>query len=486
MTLPGLPGVVIGRGPEVAWALTNVMLDDHDLFLEEFDESGQNVRRGAGWSPVSRRTERLRVRGGEPVEIELAETDVGPLLPAEPERGLPARSLLWAMHRPSDPLSAFLALARAARVEEVPEAIGGYVSPAQNLVAADRSGGLLYTILGRLPDRRKGDGRLPAPGWDPAYGWKGLAEASRNPRVFSPKEDLLITANHDLRPAGARWSADFDLPARAGSLGALLRDESTPWSASALATVQSDVGYLYAKEIVERIAPSASSEAAVRAVAALGRWDGRVEARGTSALFMLFERELVRAAMGDEIDLERISSKDDYTWALALVRGELSEAWFDDVTTPEAEWRTDIVDRALARAWEAGVARWGEDVRDWAWGDLHTLELRHPMGALPLLGRVANRGPFPVPGSGATVNAMGGRWRGDRRPVTYGASMRWIADLADPDGSLAIIPGGQAGHPFDPHFDDQLPLWLSGRLHAVPWSEEAIRAATVSTLWLER
>jgi penicillin amidase len=64
--------------------------------------------------------------------------------------------------------------------------------------------------------------------------------------------------------------------------------------------------------------------------------------------------------------------------------------------------------------------------------------------------------------------------------------MRWIADLGDPDGSLAVIPGGQAGHPFDPHFDDQLKLYLAGRLHEVRWTEEAIRAATVSTLWLER
>lgn len=498
MTLPGLPAVVIGRGPEVAWALTNVMLDDHDVFFERLDAEGANVARGTGWSPVTRRTERLRVRNGEAVEIELAETDIGPLLSAEPEHGLPPRSLAWTMHQPADPLSAFLHLARAGRVEEIPAGIVGYVSPAQNLVAADRAGGLLYTVLGRLPARGRGDGRLPSPGWDPAYRWRGVAEAAANPNVLSPKDDRLITANNDLRPPGSGFSADFDLAARADRIGVLLgapaggllgdaaAERRAGWSPGALAAVQADVLYAYAGEMVETLAVSATSETAARAAAVLRSWDGRMEVHGPGALFALFERELVSAALGDELDLERVSVKDGYTWARELLDGELSPEWFDDVRTPEVEGRDEIVDAALARAWAVGAARWGEEARNWAWGELHTLELRHPLGALPLLGRLANRGPFPMPGSGATVAAFGGRWRGETRPVTYGPSMRWVADLGNPDASLAVIPGGQAGHPFDPHYDDQLALYLSGRLHEVQWTEEAIRAATVSTLWLER
>jgi penicillin G amidase len=498
MTLPGMPAVVIGRGAEVAWALTNVMLDDHDVFFERLDAEGANVARGAGWSPVTRRTERLRVRNGDAVEIELAATDIGPLLPAEPEHGLPPRSLAWTMYQPADPLSAFLHLARAGRVEEVPAGIAGYVSPAQNLVVADRAGGLLYTVLGRLPARGRGDGRLPSPGWDPAYRWRGLAEVAANPRVLSPPDDRLITANNDLRPPGSSFSADFDLAARADRIGRLLSapaggpmdaaaaERRAGWSPSALAAVQADVRYAYAGEIVETLAVSATSETAARAAAELRNWDGRMEVRGRSALFALFERELVSAALGDELDLDRVSVKDGYTWARGLLDGELSPDWFDDVRTPEVEDRDEIVDAALRRAWAMGVARWGEETRNWAWGELHTLELRHPLGALPLLGKLANRGPYPMPGSGATVAAFGGRWKAGVLPVTYGPSMRWIADLGDPDASLAVIPGGQAGHPFDPHYDDQIALYLSGRLHEVQWTEEAIRAATVSTLWLER
>jgi penicillin G amidase len=111
--------------------------------------------------------------------------------------------------------------------------------------------------------------------------------------------------------------------------------------------------------------------------------------------------------------------------------------------------------------------------------------LDHPLGGLPLVGRLLNRGPFAVPGSATTILAFGGPWRGDAVDVTYGPSMRFATDAADPESTLAILPGGQSGHPFDPHYDDQLADFLAGRARPVAWSESGIARATVSTLRLE-
>ena len=169
---------------------------------------------------------------------------------------------------------------------------------------------------------------------------------------------------------------------------------------------------------------------------------------------------------------------------LRLLRGEMSEAWFDNVTTPEAEGREAVLAAALAAAYRDAVTRWGDDVAAWSYGEIHTLELRHPLGTLPLLGSWLNRGPIPMPGSATTVAAFGGRWAGDRQFVAYGPSMRWVSDVARGDGTVAVLPSGQSGHPADRHYDDQLPLYLAGRLRPVHWSEEAIDANTVSRLTL--
>ncbi len=485
MTFAGMPGVVIGRGESVAWALTNLMLDDHDLFFEETAADGRRVRRGDGWAPVAVERESVRVRGGDPVEVEVATTDRGPLLPADPERGLPPRSIAWTAYHPGDPLAAFLALARAETVDEIVAVIGGYVCPAQNLVAADRHGGLLYAALGRLPARRRGDGRLPAPARDPSYGWDGLVPVDDNPRILRPAADLLVTANNDTRPEGYALplTGDFDLESRAERIRQLL--EGRPrWERKGLGRVQTDVVSPYALAVVRGAAGNYPGDAGM-AWAALTAWDGSMERRGPAALFALFERRLTEAVFGDELDLERASGMSRRSWLERILAGGMSPVWFDDVATPEVEERAAIVERALADAWRAGAERWGPDVGRWAYGDLHRLRLRHPLGLLPLFGRLVDRGPFPLPGSATTVTAFGGPWRGDELPVTYGPSMRWVTAAGAGDGTLAVLPGGQAGHPFDPHYDDQLELYLEGRLREVAWSEEAIRDATVSTLRLE-
>jgi penicillin amidase len=162
----------------------------------------------------------------------------------------------------------------------------------------------------------------------------------------------------------------------------------------------------------------------------------------------------------------------------------MAPAWFDDVSTPAVETPAETVDAALAAAWDEALVRWGDDPAGWRYGELHTLLLDHPMGGVPLVGRLFRRGPLPMPGSATTVNAFGGEWREGTLAVTYGPSMRWTTDLADPDATLAVLPAGQAGHPRDPHYDDQLPLYRAGELRPFPWSRDAVAAAAVSRLVL--
>ena len=69
--------------------------------------------------------------------------------------------------------------------------------------------------------------------------------------------------------------------------------------------------------------------------------------------------------------------------------------------------------------------------------------------------------------------------------ISYGPSMRFVTDAADPTATVAVIPAGVAGHPADPHYTDQLALFLAGETIPMPWTREAVEKATVSTLLLE-
>jgi penicillin amidase len=483
MTIPGLPGVVIGRNGHLAWALTNTMLDDHDLFLEEVDDSGTRVRRGEGWVEITTEMVEIPIKGEAPHPLTLRSTDHGPLL--EAQDGLPARSLAWTAYLPADPLGGFLGLARATTTEAAQAAVASYAVPSQNLVVAAADGPLRYVMLGRAPQRRTDDGRLALPAADPAHGWDGLAPVADNLVIVDPDEDLLITANHDVRPEGWEGTliADFDTSHRAERIHQRLTVRHD-WRPEDFAAVLDDVVSLYALDIVEALAGEYEGEAA-EAFALLSRWDGAMEATGPAALFALFERELRQRAFGDEARHHGLAPFDSRDRILGLLQGQLDPAWFDDVTTEGVEDRATLIAAALQTAWQQAETRWGKDPTTWSYGDLHPLHLRHPLGGVPLLGRFYNRGPWPQPGSATTVAAFGGGWRGEQAPVHYGPSMRWVTDAADADQTLAVLPGGQSGHPFDPHYDDQLPLYRSGQLRAVAWTPEAVEAATLKTLTLQ-
>lgn len=100
----------------------------------------------------------------------------------------------------------------------------------------------------------------------------------------------------------------------------------------------------------------------------------------------------------------------------------------------------------------------GKNLNRWRWGDLHTITFRNltlgESGIAPVE-KIFNRGPFPVAGGSAIVNAT--EWDATSSfAVTWLPSMRMIVDLAKLENSLTINSTGQSGHAFHPHYDDMI------------------------------
>jgi penicillin amidase len=173
-----------------------------------------------------------------------------------------------------------------------------------------------------------------------------------------------------------------------------------------------------------------------------------------------------------------------------------------DGWTPHADWRA-----LLATALDAAGAWWSGDAEDEQRSDsrsrqrtspgraaraasstlgerieerlvprrrYHRLRLRHPLGGVPGLARVANRGPFPVPGDPDTVWQTSQFNNPTNDHAMVGPSHRHVVDLADVDRSVAVLCGGQSGHPASPHYADQVSLWRRGEVRPAPFTRPAI------------
>jgi penicillin amidase len=158
---------------------------------------------------------------------------------------------------------------------------------------------------------------------------------------------------------------------------------------------------------------------------------------------------------------------------------EQPAGWF-----PEG-WEEEVR-RALRSAVERLSGRFGTDPAGWAWGRVRPLTFRHPVSERRPLGRVFNLGPYPWGGDTNTVSpAVVDPADPTANPDGAVASLRVAIDVGEWELSRFVLPGGQSGNPFSPHYADQMPLWLKGDALPIAWSPEAVKRATRHTLVLD-
>jgi penicillin amidase len=187
-----------------------------------------------------------------------------------------------------------------------------------------------------------------------------------------------------------------------------------------------------------------------------------------AALFHLFYQELLRRSFRPPLERAAPGLFARYFGTLHLAVPAADSALFATDGGWPLAGGCPGVERCLAAAWDEAARRLGPDPRGWRWGTLHRLTLYHALGRgagwVPrLLNRLfgLNRGPFPVPGDGMTVNLAAFSLVAPFE-VAAGPSLRQIVDLADPEASRWILPGGASGDPRSPHYADQVDEWLRG------------------------
>ena len=492
----GVPGVIVGHNDHIAWGVTNVGPDTQDLFIEKRNPDNPNqVEFMGAWEDMEIIEEIIKVNGGEDVVLPVYITRHGPIINDLTDDELTdPLAMSWTAQEPSRILQSVILLNQATNFEQFREALSYWDTPSQNVVYADTEGNIGYQVPSRIPIRKNGDGLTPVPGWTGEYEWQGYIPYDELPTLYNPERGYIVTANNaavdeDYAHFLSYDWADGDRALRIENMIADHLANGGKISATDIATIQFDSKSLPAETWVPLLTQLQSDDAQMQAALThLSGWDFQERTDSVAAsLFEMFYTRLFQNVLADEIGEENVDVIDGRDIFMYQLAADLDAAWWDDVNTPETESAQDIMSRSLAEAITWLSENMDGDMDAWTWGKLHTITFADGIlgasGVAPIEA-IFNRGAYPVDGGSDLVNAT--NWqRSEPALVSWYPSMRMIVDMGDFDASQTVLPTGQSGHPYSPHYDDQIPLWLNGELHPMIWSQEAVTAAAVDTLILQ-
>jgi penicillin amidase len=468
VSLPGTPAIIAGSNGHVAWGFTNAYVDTSDLVVVETDSIAPTLYRAPGHEnliPIEQRKETIAISGEAPVTIEIPWTIWGPIIGTNDAKQ--PLALRWTAHDPEATNLSLIDIEASTTVAQAIDVAHRSGIPAQNMLLADESGAIAWTIAGRLPKRVGYDGRLPV-SW--AYGdrrWDGYLSTNEVPVVLgnaSVQPGRLWSANN--RHVGGDALAKLgDGAYRRAARAAQIRDDLASLEHAAprdLLNVQLDNRALFLERwhrlMMETLTPAVTNgkkpRAALRAFAE--KWEGRASVDAVSYRLV---RDF-RAAVYDlvftplfESCVEAYPKFESHDFQLEGALWTMLREKPPHLLNPKFKTWDELlvaaVDEVIKLTDKEGVT-----LPQGNWGWHNRANIRHPFSySFPWLSRWIDMPPDPLPG-------------GDDMPRVqkpgHGASERLVVSPGREQEGIFHMPGGQSAHPLSPFFRAGHEAWVRG------------------------
>ncbi len=507
---PMLPFVQAGNNARICWGLTNVSGSDAlDLFeLRINPENPLQYEWDGEWRDLQVRKETILIAGGEPLELEIRSSHLGPIMPVPllPEHAKDkAWSIHWAGLTEGTIQKAGIEAVFARNFDEFHEALRWWDYPAANIPYADVDGNIGFQQVGKFPyGPGRGAIRGPMPGYSSSHEWEGFIDYELLPKVLNPTSGLVVAANNPAAPeeyiayltakVGTGSMVDPSphpiMGYRAKRITELL-DQTPKHSIESFKVIQNDVTTVEAMGVV-RTGLSRAGLPSTPAVELIKKWDGSFSLDKPEALMGgIFLQKLCENVFSDELagatkptpDMNLLRSLE-----LLVARNDSKAPFWDDVTTEPVETVKEIMQKSIDQAYEAATALAGPDPAKWSWGAVHKANFRNAFlgkSGVADIEALVNRVDLPVPGAFSTVNSAKWEEKDGIFEMKNLPAYRRIVDLSDFSKSVAVNSTGQSGHPYSPNYADQLPLWIKGDYRPILWTREQVEAGAKHRLTLE-
>lgn len=434
VSLPGLPGVIVGTNNKVAWGFTNANLDNLDWIALADDTPTKMVDEVIVSKAVS-----------HTYTLEISE--YGPVKLVNGKR----YALNWVAHHPFAVNLAIVEMGTANTVDDA-IAVGKDIAiPTQNMVIVDDSGSAAWLPGGAVMHREQAsftavDESTVAP--------IAPSRTTNLPVVKNPSSDRIWTANARVISANdvARLG---DGGYALGARGQQIRDrlfEKDTFNENDFYAIQLDNHAQFLlpwQQLLSGLLLNDNIEFKAD-LAYLRKWgECACEDSVGYTLVKHFRKEVVSQLFGkilSSIDNQGVQSR-------SLLRGIEPATWQLIHTQPDSwlpegtESFDDLLVDAYRRAKHALLDEHSPieaNMEDLRWGRVNALTVKHPFAAqIPFVGHKLNMD---------TVEGFGDTYMPAVQSSTFGASERFFVSPGHLDDAILTLPGAQSGHPLSPFF----------------------------------
>ena len=459
VTVPGIPGILIGFNNDIAWGETNVSWDLVEWYSIDWVDSGKTKYRIDGQEKaVELQIDTIYVKGQDFVTDTIRLTDFGPIVYTEKEESHVDLAMHWLVHEKpiSGGLRTFFKLGQAKNFDDYYEATGDFETPPQNFVFGSREGDIAITVNGRFPIKSEGQGRFVQKGNSTDNLWNGFVTVEQRPRVKNPAQGYVTSANQRSTDETYPFHYHGHFDDFRGRIANRLLQRMDSITIEDMMAMQNSNYSIMAEEalplMLAKVDTSQLNAIQLGLVKLLRDWKYQFNKELSAPI--LFEEwwQAFYDLLWDEMEIQAANGPilmPEIWRTIDFLENEPLNVFWDIQATPDRETPEMVITKAFKEMFEK-VKPLLDEV-DYNWGKHWTHEIPH-MANIPAFSRMN----VEVGGYGEALNAI---------KKASGPSWRMIVELGPEVRAYGIYPGGQSGNPGSPFYDQMISDWAIGNYY---------------------
>jgi len=485
------PFALIGHNREYAYGMTMFENDDVDFYFEKNNPNNPlEYQTKEGFKKYDIIKKIIKVKNEADVEIEVRISQHGPIMNdliehVDDERPM---AIQWIYTKLDNQLLQLShQMSHATSLKEFKNAASKLHAPGLNIMYGDAKNNIAWFAAGKLYKYREGvNTKLILDGFSGNDEILEYFDFEENPQAINPAINYVYSANNQPDSIKGGLYPGYYLPEdRAKRIVSLLKDKND-FTKEDVAKMMYDVTSASTTENIHNfmsgIETSKLSDSEKTSLDVLSNWKGYYGKKEVGpTVYNRLVYEFLVATYKDEMgkSFAQFINTPYQDKALAEQIGRENSVWWDNVTTKDKkETRKEIITSAFKKTIAFVSNQLGSNVQDWTWDKVISVEYPHALGKVAALRSYFNVGPFKTIGGNEVVNNQifnldsTGVYK-----VTAGPSTRRIIDFSDVENGLGILPTGQSGNVFSPHYDDQAQKYVDGEFVKMKLNQKEIEAS---------